>query len=66
LTSHREMAERHVREGLRLIAWQRDLIARRKAGGLSTRRSEELLATFEISQAIFEDDLAALIRKGHG
>ena len=56
-------AQRHVLAGLRTIGRQRALINRQRASGRDTRQSEELLAAFEQSQSIFEDDL---VRIGRG
>jgi hypothetical protein len=55
------MARRHVREGWQTLARQRALVARKRALGFPTELSESLLASFEHSQAIFEDELAALL-----
>jgi hypothetical protein len=56
-------AHRHVVSGREVIRRQRDLIAARKADGRNTDESEELLVTFERTQAIFEDDLARITRE---
>jgi hypothetical protein len=56
-------AERHVFDGQRVIDRQRVLIARQKALGADTHQSEALLASFECSQAIFEDDLVRIRRQ---
>jgi hypothetical protein len=56
------MAERHVRDGNAILRRQRNLIERRRCAGYSTDSGEELLAQFESSQAIFEDDLRRLRR----
>ncbi len=58
-----EEAKRHVADGQRVIDRQRDLIGRQKALGCDTSRSEELLAAFERSQAIFESDLVRIRRE---
>jgi hypothetical protein len=57
------MAERHVRDGNAILQRQRNLIERRRGAGYSTDSSEELLARFETSQAIFEDDLRRFRRQ---
>ena len=57
------IARRHVENGRTVIDQQRALIAEKKARGLNTNVSEQLLATFERTQAIFEDDLATFIKK---
>lgn len=54
------MAARHVAEGKRIVARQRTLIARHEEAGRSTVDSEKLLALFERTLRIFEDDLQAL------
>ena len=50
-------AQRHVLVGRRLIDRQRRLIGRLKVLGRDTRRSEEILVSFEQTQLIFEGDL---------
>ena len=57
------MAFRHVQQGRAIIERQHQLIDRRRKGGHSTDFSESLLAQFEQTQAIFEDDLAHLQRQ---
>jgi hypothetical protein len=57
-------ARHHVRSGRTVINAQLDLIARRKAAGVNTGRSEDLLNAFERTQAIFEDDLERIVREG--
>ena len=57
------MAERHVRDGRAIVERQRELIEGRFRRGDSTIASEELLVTFEQSQAIFEADLVRLRRR---
>ena len=59
-----EQAYRHVIDGRRIIAAQRLRIERMKRNGLQTANAEALLQTFERSQALFEDDLAALYKHG--
>jgi|tagenome__1003787_1003787.scaffolds.fasta_scaffold20872342_1 hypothetical protein len=58
------VATRHVADGRRIVQWQRDLIA----SGTKLPGAINLLARFERSQAIFEDDLDRLLKKrlGHG
>jgi hypothetical protein len=55
-----EQALRHVREGRRIVARQRQLINQQKAAGGDTSSSEELLLQFECTLAIFEADLQAI------
>ncbi|HEY1239644.1 MAG TPA: hypothetical protein VGF16_03760 [Bryobacteraceae bacterium] len=55
-----EQAIRHVRDGKRIVAAQRVLIAKRKEGGHDTEAAENLLAQFERSLEIFEADLRAI------
>jgi hypothetical protein len=57
-TKHHDQARRRVEEGRRLI--QRVLIITRKALGESTAQCQELLTSFEYSQAIFESDLVRI------
>jgi|RhiMetdeSRZDD1v2_1073273.scaffolds.fasta_scaffold660645_3 hypothetical protein len=53
-------ARRHAVAGRGVIKRQREFIAREKAKGLSTDRSEDLLALFQQTQVIFEGDLARI------
>jgi len=55
-------ARRHVEEGCRIIEHQRRLIAKRIAGP----EAETLLATFERSLEIFEQDLERLLKERDG
>jgi hypothetical protein len=57
------MAKRHVVEGRRIIEGQRQLISRLQSIRCSTAYSERILAEFERSQALFEDDLAEIEAK---
>ena len=59
----RTLAHRHVKEGRRILERQRQIIAQKKAADLDTGSSEQLLAQFEISQKLFEEDLASLLRE---
>ena len=59
------MAERHVEEGRRIIARQRELVARQKALGRDMTASQTLLEEFERSQAIFEADLQVIESDAH-
>jgi hypothetical protein len=43
----KSIAERHVKEGQRVVARQRELIARMKALGQDTATAQELLDIFE-------------------
>jgi hypothetical protein len=63
-TERHEQAQGQVREGRRVIDCQRVMIATRKALGESTVQSEELLATFENSQADLECDLIRIRGEG--
>ena len=56
----RAIAERQVENGRRMIDRQRELIAGNKARGFDTVAAERLLASFERSQAIFDEELATL------
>jgi DNA invertase Pin-like site-specific DNA recombinase len=55
-----ERAVRHVREGRRIVAEQRDRVARLKSLGLDTREAESNLRIFRDTLAIFQDHLKAL------
>ena len=54
-----EQATRHVETGRRILARQREIVAAGRLGAAS----RELLAVFERSQDIFENDLADLLKK---
>jgi hypothetical protein len=56
-------ARRHVATGRSIIERQRALIERDQASGADTKSSEELLARFEASQMIFEEDLLRIRRE---
>jgi hypothetical protein len=55
-----EQAIRHVRDGKRVIAGQRALIAKQKEGGRDTEVADSLLVQFERALVIFEEDLRAI------
>ena len=57
------LAKRHVETGRRIIERQRQIVAETKARKVDSTQAEELLAQFERTQAIFEDDLALIIGK---
>jgi hypothetical protein len=54
---------RHVLEGRRAVEKQRKLIAKEKAQGRDTKSYEDLLASFERTQVIFEGDLKRIKRE---
>ena len=58
-----ELAERHVLEGRRIVNAQRQRIANGEVNG---EDAHQLLATFERSLDIFEQDLARLLAQGGG
>ena len=64
LAERRAIAEGHVRDGRRIVARQKEIIALQQQQHRSTDLSEELLAQFERSQAIFESDLQRLLVQG--
>jgi len=55
-----EQARRHVFVGRQIVERQRELIGRMEGKRLDTVNAMALLACFERTQAIFEDDLKAL------
>lgn len=55
-----EMVERHVREGQKHIARQAEIIEERRRLGFSTHSSEDLLKTFEATQALHCEHLERL------
>ena len=61
--TRQEMALRHVVSGRKIIAAQRRLIERRRGEGKNTTVQEELLARYEHTQSIFEDDLFRLSQR---
>lgn len=54
---------RHVLEGRRAVEKQRKLITKEKAQGRDTKSYEDLLASFERTHVIFEDDLKRIRRE---
>jgi hypothetical protein len=56
-----EMVERHVREGVGIVARQRALVARLSASGLPTGEAERLLDNFEDVQRMHEDHLVRIL-----
>lgn len=56
-------AQKRVAESKEVVERQRATIAEKKAAGLDTKVSELLLGTLEKATAVFEDELAALIKK---
>lgn len=57
------LAYEHVAKGQRIVARQRALIAELRERGGECGTAEDLLSIFERSLAIFEDDLAAILKK---
>jgi uncharacterized protein (DUF342 family) len=49
------MAARHVAEGRRIVAAQRERIARLRSSGHESRKHEEMLRVLENTLQIFED-----------
>ena len=64
--THKQLAERHVVEGHRIVERQRQLIAKIKACNGYSVQAEELLSVFEKSLVIFQDDLARLSKQADG
>ena len=60
LEGHVAQAERHVAEGAEHINKQRQLIAKLEADGHDTKTARTLLAEFERTQQLHEDDLARI------
>ena len=61
--SERQMVERHVAIGKRLIGQQRALIAEKRAKGRDTSHAEDTLEQFQGMQRLHEQHLARLQRK---
>jgi len=57
-----EQARRHVEDGRKIIERQR----KRVAAGVAVPSAAELLQQFEQTQAIFEQELARLIKERYG
>ena len=55
------MAQRHVAIGRDVIVRQRNVVAKKRDPGVDASFAQQLLARFEQSQAMFEDDLERLI-----
>ena len=60
------MAHRHVASGLEILDRQRHVIERMRALSLDVADAEDLLARFEQSQTIFEEDLSRLTKERDG
>jgi hypothetical protein len=60
---HLAMAERHVPEGLRNIARQREIVAELERDGHDATLARELLAAFEVTQPAHGDHLATIKRE---
>jgi len=58
--THQLLAQEHIIKGRRIIARQRRLIEEIRARKGDTISAEELLAQFERSLAVFEEDLVAI------
>ena len=58
-----EMALRHVTTGRRIVAAQRKRVEQLRTDGRDATASEVLLARYERSLAIFEDDLKRIEEK---
>ena len=54
------MAQRHVTEGRRIVAEQRDRVAKLVANGCDAREAKRDLQLFEDTLAIFEEHLESL------
>jgi ATP phosphoribosyltransferase len=61
-TTRTALAQHHVTRARDIIARQRRLIAEIRACGGDSEKAEDLLSTFERSLAIFEDDLAEIVK----
>jgi len=59
-------ARRHVETGRAIIDRQRNVIAKKLGWDLDASAAQQLLAQFETSQAIFEEDLERLVRNQNG
>jgi hypothetical protein len=57
------LAHANVTKARRIVAKQRDLIAQIRKHGGECAEDQKLLSTFETSLAIFEDDLATILRE---
>jgi hypothetical protein len=60
------MARHHVVRGREIIARQREIIEEAHERGSESSVAEKMLAQFEMSQAIFEDDFDRLPRGRDG
>ena len=58
----RALAEQRVELGRRIVERQEKLILTKNAAHLDTSSAEQLLTVFLITQKIFEDDLARLVK----
>jgi hypothetical protein len=62
--SHLTLARAHVEKGREIVARQRVLIGRIRALRADPTQAEDLLAQFERTLKVFEDDLAHLEQTG--
>jgi hypothetical protein len=54
------LARRHVARGRQIVERQQEIV---RNSGLNTKEAVQLLALFEKTQAIFEEDLDRLLRE---
>jgi len=64
LSDRTALAQDHVNRGRRIVVRQRQLIAKIKARGGDFGMAEDLLASFERSLVVFENDLAVILHQG--
>jgi hypothetical protein len=57
------LAEEHVTRARHIVERQRNTIGEIRARGGDCAQAEDLLSVFEQSLAIFEDDLAGIVKK---
>ncbi|MCC6780007.1 MAG: hypothetical protein IT537_25805 [Hyphomicrobiales bacterium] len=63
LAERQALARRHVESGRKIVERQRELIAEIRSRGGDCRTAEDLLARFERTLSVFEDDLADLMKR---
>jgi hypothetical protein len=66
ISKRHALAAGHVVQGHEIVRKQRDLVQRIRERQGDSSSAEDLLALFELTQAIFEDDLREIQKKETG
>jgi hypothetical protein len=65
-TDRTALAQDHVTKGRRIVARQLQLIGEIRARGGDSVGAEDLLSAFERTLAVFQDDLASILKTNDG